>query len=85
MTSSRTKPTTRTLRWGLISGATGLLVAVGLTTGGVVLWLFIAIAIAINLAGWFEMDRIDRTIARRRGWRPHHTRTTPTRRGPQVR
>ena len=81
MTSSRTKTTTRNLRWGLISGATGLLVAVGLTTGGVVLWLLIAIAIAINLLGWFEVDRIDRTIARRGGQRRHHTRTTATRRG----
>ena len=82
VSSSHTKPTSRNLRWGLIGGATGLLVAFGLTTGGVILWLFVAIAIALNLVGWFEMDRIEQAIARRGGRRRPQTRAASTRRSP---
>jgi hypothetical protein len=85
VTSSRNTHTTRNVRWGLISCSTGLLVAVGLISGGIVLWLLIATAIAINVAGWLEMDRIDRTVTRRNDRRAHRTQTTATRRGPQVR
>jgi hypothetical protein len=85
VTSSRNTHTTRNVRWGLISCSTGLLVAVGLISGGIVLWLLIATAIAINLAGWLEMDRIDRTIRRGNDRRARHTQTAATRRGPQVR
>jgi hypothetical protein len=77
VTSSHNTHTTRNVRWGLISCSTGLLVAVGLISGGIVLWLLIATAIAINLAGWLEMDRIDRTIRRRNDRRAHTRRPRP--------
>ena len=84
MTSSHNTHT-RDVRWSLISCSTGLLVAVALIAGGIVLWLLIAMAIAINVAGWFEMDSVDRTIARRDNRRARHTQPAAPRRGPQVR
>ena len=97
MTSSHNTPTTRNLTWGLIGGLSGFLLASGLFIGGAVLWLFIAIAIAVSLAGYLRMDQIEHEL-RRRGRRrsratPRTTaprtratpRTTATRRGPVTR
>jgi peptidoglycan/LPS O-acetylase OafA/YrhL len=97
VTSSRNTPTTRNLTWGLIGGLSGFLLASGLFIGGAVLWLFIAIVIAICLAGYLRMDRIEREIRSRGRRRSRATRrtaaprttaaphTTATRRGPVTR
>ena len=97
MTSSHNTPTKRNLTWGLIGGLSGFLFASGLFIGGAVLWLFIAIAIAVSLAGYLRMDQIEHELRRRGRRRSRATRstttprtratprTTATRRGPVTR
>ena len=58
MTISTTQLITRIRTWALVAGLTGLLIAVGALIGGAFLWLFVAIAVAFNLVGYFYSDRI---------------------------
>src|SRR6202000_2869885 len=79
VTSSHNTPTKRNLTWGLIGGLSGFLFASGLFIGwGGVLWLFIAIAIAVSLAGYLRMDQIEHELRRRGRRRSRATRSTTT-------
>lgn len=64
MTTSTTQLTTRLRTWALIAGLTGLLIAVGALIGGLVLWLFVAGAVAMNLTGYLYSDRLALRAAR---------------------
>lgn len=66
MTTSTTQLTTRLRTWALIAGLTGLLIAVGALIGGLVLWLFVAGAVAMNLIGYLYSDRLALRAARAR-------------------
>jgi heat shock protein HtpX len=49
---------TRLRTWALIAGLTGLLVAIGALVGGSFLYLFVGLAVLMNLAGYFFSDKI---------------------------
>jgi len=49
---------TRLRTWALIAGLTGLLVAIGALVGGGFLYLFVGLAVLMNLAGYFLSDKI---------------------------
>jgi heat shock protein HtpX len=49
---------TRLRTWALIAGLTGLLVAIGALVGGGFLYLFVGLAVLMNLVGYFFSDRI---------------------------
>jgi heat shock protein HtpX len=55
---------TRVRTWLLVAGLTGLVVALGALLGGPFLWLFAAVAVVLNLVGYFYSDRIALRVAR---------------------
>jgi len=50
--------TTRLRTWLLIAGLTALLVAIGVTIGGGFLYIFIGLAVMLNVVGYWFSDRI---------------------------
>jgi heat shock protein HtpX len=64
MTISATRRLTRVRTWLLVAGLTGLVIALGAVLGGTFLWLFAALAVIFNLAGFFYSDRIAARVAR---------------------
>jgi heat shock protein HtpX len=58
MTSSTANFTTRLRTWLFVAGLTGLLIAAGALAGGTFLYVFVAIAVAMNLVGYWFSDRI---------------------------
>jgi len=58
MSLTRTSFTTRLRTWVLIAGLTALLVGIGAVIGGRGLYLFIAVAVIMNLVGYFFSDKI---------------------------
>ena len=64
MTTSATALTTRLRTWALVAGLTGLVIALGAVIGGTFLWLFAALAVIVNLVGYFYSDRIALRVAR---------------------
>ena len=58
MTISTTQWITRLRTWALVAGLTGLMIALGALIGGAFLWLFVVIAVAFNLVGYFYSDKI---------------------------
>ena len=57
-TVTRTNFTTRLRTWVLIAGLTALLVGIGAMIGGGGLYLFIAIAVIMNVVGYWFSDKI---------------------------
>jgi heat shock protein HtpX len=57
---------TRLRTWALIAGLTGLLVGIGALVGGGFLYLFVALAVLMNLVGYFFSDRIALKASRAR-------------------
>jgi heat shock protein HtpX len=57
---------TRLRTWALIAGLTGLLVGIGALVGGGFLYLFVALAVLMNLAGYFFSDKIALKASRAR-------------------
>lgn len=55
---------TRARTWLLMAGLTGLLVGIGAAVGGGGLYLFAAIAVAMNAAGYWFSDKIALTASR---------------------
>jgi len=49
---------TKTRTWLLIAGLTALLVGIGALLGGMFLWVFVAIAVATNVVGYWFSDRL---------------------------
>ena len=66
MTIATTQLTTRIRTWALVAGLTGLMIAIGALIGGAFLWLFVVIAVAFNLVGYFHSDKIALRAARAR-------------------
>jgi heat shock protein HtpX len=58
MSITATSFTTRIRTWLLIAGLTGLLLAIGAIIGGTALYLFAAVAVAMNLVGYWFSDKI---------------------------
>jgi Zn-dependent protease with chaperone function len=66
MNARTTQLTTRLRTWSLVAGLTALTIAIGAILGGTFLWLFVVIAIAFNVVGYFFSDRIALGAARAR-------------------
>ena len=66
MTLTRTSLTTRLRTWLLIAGLTGLMVAVGGSIGGGALPFFIALAVVMNVAGYWFSDKMVLKMSRAR-------------------
>jgi heat shock protein HtpX len=64
MTITTTQLSTRLRTWTLVAGLTALMVAFGALLGGGFLWLFVALAVGMNLVGYFYSDRIALRVAR---------------------
>jgi heat shock protein HtpX len=58
--------TTRLRTWLLIAGLTGLLIAIGAAIGGGFLYLFAALAVLMNLAGYWFSDKLALKASRAR-------------------
>jgi heat shock protein HtpX len=58
MSITATRFTTRIRTWLLVAGLTALLIAIGAAIGGGALYLFVAFAVVMNLAGYWFSDRI---------------------------
>src|SRR5690242_5707340 len=56
--------TTRLRTWLLVAGLTALLVVVGLAIGGSFLYIFVGLAVLMNVAGYWWSDRIALTASR---------------------
>jgi heat shock protein HtpX len=63
MTTATIHLTTRLRTWVLVAGLTGLVITIGAAVGGTVLWLFVVLAVAFNLLGYFYSDRIALRLA----------------------
>jgi len=66
MSLTATRFTTRIRTWLLIAGLTGLLIAVGAAIGGGALYVFAALAVIMNAAGYWFSDRIALAASRAR-------------------
>jgi heat shock protein HtpX len=64
MTTSTMKLSARLRTWALVAGLSGLLIALGVLIGGSFLWLFVALAVAMNLTGYYYSDRLALRAAR---------------------
>jgi heat shock protein HtpX len=58
MNITATRFATKARTWLLIAGLTGLLVAIGALIGGGALYLFVALAVLMNVAGYWFSDRL---------------------------
>jgi heat shock protein HtpX len=58
MSISAQRFTTKTRTWLFIAGLTALLVGIGALIGGMFLWVFVALAVAINVGGYWFSDRL---------------------------
>jgi heat shock protein HtpX len=58
MNITATRFATRIRTWLLVAGLTGLLIAIGGIIGGGALYLFVALAVAMNVVGYWFSDRI---------------------------
>jgi heat shock protein HtpX len=58
MNITATRFATKTRTWLLIAGLTGLLIAIGLVIGGGALYIFVALAVLMNVVGYWFSDKI---------------------------
>ncbi|HET7808889.1 MAG TPA: M48 family metalloprotease [Gaiellaceae bacterium] len=58
MNITATRFATKTRTWLLIAGLTGLLIAIGGLLGGGFLYIFVALAVLMNVAGYWFSDRL---------------------------
>jgi heat shock protein HtpX len=58
MNITATRVATKARTWILIAGLTGLLIAVGAAIGGGALYLFVGLAVVMNVAGYWFSDRL---------------------------
>ena len=70
MSLTATRFATKVRTWLLIAGLTGLLIAIGGAIGGGALYLFAALAVVMNLVGYWFSDRIALAASRARPLQP---------------
>jgi len=70
MSITATRFATHIRTWLLIAALTGLLVAIGAAIGGGALYLFVILAVGMNLAGYWFSDRIALRASRARPLEP---------------
>ena len=58
MNITATRFATKARTWLLIAGLTGLLIAIGLLLGGGFLYIFVGLAVLMNVAGYWFSDRL---------------------------
>jgi heat shock protein HtpX len=58
MNITATRFATKTRTWLLIAGLTGLLIAIGALIGGGALYIFVALAVLLNVAGYWFSDKL---------------------------
>ena len=70
MNITATRIATKLRTWLLIAALTGLLIAIGGVIGGGALYLFVALAVGMNVVGYWFSDRIALAASRARPVRP---------------
>jgi heat shock protein HtpX len=70
MSITATRVATHIRTWLLIAALTGLLIAIGAAIGGSVLYLFVVLAVGMNLAGYWFSDRLALAASRARPLEP---------------
>jgi heat shock protein HtpX len=70
MSLTATRFTTQIRTWLLIAGLTGLMIAVGGLIGGGALYIFVALAVGMNVVGYWFSDRIALKASRARPVEP---------------
>src|SRR5919199_5878120 len=66
MSITATRVATKARTWLLIAGLTGLLIAIGAAIGGGALYLFAALAVVMNLVGYWFSDKLALKASRAR-------------------
>src|ERR671932_2347693 len=66
MSTTTVSITTRLRTWLFVAGLTGLLIAAGALAGGAFLYAFVALAVLMNLAGYWFSDPIALAASRAR-------------------
>jgi heat shock protein HtpX len=66
MNITATRFATQIRTWLLVAGLTGLLIAIGGAIGGGALWLFVALAVLMNVAGYWFSDKLALKASRAR-------------------
>jgi heat shock protein HtpX len=66
MTTTTVSITTRLRTWLFVAGLTALLIAAGALVGGAFLYVFVALAVVMNLVGYWFSDRIALKASRAR-------------------
>jgi Zn-dependent protease with chaperone function len=64
MTTCIRRIATKTRTWLLIAGLTALLIGIGALIGGVWLYVFVALAVAMNVGGYWFSDRLALQVSR---------------------
>jgi heat shock protein HtpX len=72
MNLTATRFATHIRTWLLIAALTGLLIAIGGAIGGAALYLFVGLAVGMNLVGYWFSDRIALAASRARPLEPGH-------------
>ena len=70
MNITATRFATQIRTWLLVAGLTALLIAIGGAIGGGALWLFVALAVLMNVAGYWFSDKIALKASRARPLAP---------------
>jgi heat shock protein HtpX len=70
MNITATRFATQIRTWLLVAGLTALLIAVGGAIGGGALWLFVALAVLMNVAGYWFSDKLALKASRARPLQP---------------
>jgi heat shock protein HtpX len=70
MSITATRFATKVRSWLLIAGLTGLLIAIGGAIGGGALYLFVALAVGMNVVGYWFSDKIALRASRARPVQP---------------
>lgn len=70
MNITATRLATQIRTWLLIAGLTALLIAIGGAIGGGALWLFVALAVVMNVGGYWFSDKLALKASRARPLQP---------------
>ena len=70
MNITATRFATQIRTWLLIAGLTALLIAIGGAIGGGALYLFVALAVLMNVAGYWFSDKLALSASRARPLEP---------------